>query len=293
MTDSITFWGVRGSIASPGASTALVGGNTTCVEVRMGGERIVLDGGTGLRELGAAQGHEPLSAATLLFSHLHWDHIQGIPFFGPLFDPRSRVTMRGPRGLEETLCRQMERPSFPVGMDVMGATMDIGSLEPGDELRVGDVNVRVALLPHPGGSYGYRIEHGGRAVVFATDVELTDAPGETLVDLARDADVLIVDAQYLPEELPAKRGWGHSSFDVVCRLADRARVRRLVLTHHDPTRDDGAVLAMEARARLLRPDSCAAREGMRIELSSGRMLVGSRPLGAFALADNIAGSQSP
>lgn len=269
MNDSIRFWGVRGSIASPGPGTALVGGNTSCVEVRLGGERLILDGGTGLRQLGHAQAGEPVTA-TILFSHLHWDHIQGIPFFGPLYDPSSRIRLVGPAGLAEALERQMSRPSFPVGMDAMGAERCIGSLAPGQSLRVGDVLVECALLPHPGGSLGYRLSASGRAVVFATDVEHTvEGLDESLLALADGADVLVYDAQYLPEEYAQKRGWGHSTYEVACTLARRAGVRQLFLTHHDPARDDAAVMRIERAARLAFASTHAAREGTEVHLASG------------------------
>jgi len=123
MSSTITFWGVRGSVASPGAGTSQVGGNTTCSEVRLGNERILLDGGTGLLALGAAWGSEPMRA-TMLFSHLHWDHIQGVPFFGPLYHPGSRFRLVGPKGLQAALQRQMSKPSFPVGMEAMGGQLE-------------------------------------------------------------------------------------------------------------------------------------------------------------------------
>ena len=266
MKDKVKFFGVRGSIATPGLLTRATGGNTSCVRVDLGGECIILDGGTGLRALGAEIGNRPLQA-TILFSHLHWDHIQGIPFFGPLYNPKSRITLVGPEGLEEALQTQMSRPNFPVGMEVMGAKITFLTVYPGDGFAIGGVKIETAALNHPGGAIGYRLSRNGRVVAYLCDNEHTEYGfGDTLRDLARDADVLIYDAQYLPEEYPQKTGWGHSTYEVGAELARAARVRQLVLTHHEPTRSDAEVDAMESRARELFENTWAAREETEIEL---------------------------
>ena len=268
MKGKVRFYGVRGSIATPGPDTRATGGNTSCVRVDLGGECIILDGGTGLRALGAEIGTRPLKA-TILFSHLHWDHIQGIPFFGPLYNPESRITLVGPPGLEEALQAQMSRPNFPVGMEVMGAKMKFVTIHPGDRIAVGSVKVETAELNHPGGAIGYRLSYAGRAVTYLCDNEHTEYGfGDELCDLARDADVLIYDAQYLPEEYPQKTGWGHSTFEVGARLAEAAGARQLVLTHHEPTRTDADVDAMECRARVRFEDTWAAREGAEFGLGA-------------------------
>lgn len=266
MDDLLRFWGVRGSIASPGPSTAGVGGNTSCVEVRLGGERLVLDAGTGLRSLGAAQGGEALRA-TLLFGHLHWDHIQGVPFLSSLFDARTAVRMIGPRGLRAALERQMSRPSFPVTMAAMAARIEVEEVDPGASFTVGDVLVTTAPLDHPGGCIGYRLARGDLAVAYACDVEHRPRGlDERLFDLARGAEVLVHDAQYTPEEQAHRTGWGHSTFEKGAELADVAGVRWLALTHHDPGRDDAGVARIEARARELFPRTFAAREGIELPL---------------------------
>jgi len=267
--DHLRLWGVRGSVPTPGPRTALVGGNTACIEIQLAGERLLLDAGTGLRQLGLAQQGAPI-AATLLFSHLHWDHIQGLPFCVPLYHPASEVRLVGPVGLKEALARQMSRPSFPVGLDVLGARITYEETAPGAQLAVGAVTVQTTLLDHPGGAIGYRLAGNGCAVVYACDVELrpgAEIDGQ-LRALAYQADVLIVDAQYLPDELPAKRGWGHSSYEQAAQLARAAEVRTLLLTHHDPQRDDAAVLALEQRARSLFAETWAAREGMIFNLAA-------------------------
>jgi len=265
-SNAIRFWGVRGSIASPGSHTTGVGGNTSCVEICLAGERILLDGGTGLRALGQARGPAPLEA-TLLFGHLHWDHIQGVPFFGPLFHPQSRLRLVGPAGLEAALRGQMSGPVFPVSMEAFNAGLTLENVAPGARLQVGEVTVTTTALDHPGGCIGYRLEHAGHAVVYAVDHEQRGVTLDpALVDLAAGAEVLIHDAQYLPEEQAGKVGWGHSTYVQAVQLAVAAGVQTLVLTHHDPTRDDVAVLQIEQRARQLFPGTWAAREGLTLEL---------------------------
>jgi len=267
MDDTITFHGVRGSIAAPGARTARVGGNTSCVELRLGGERIVLDGGTGLRCAGR-DGSGPFDG-WLLFGHLHWDHVQGVPFFGPLYDPLAHLRFVGPAGLARVLERQMSGPTFPVPFAVTGAGRTFQATVPGDVLQLGAVRATIGALRHPGGGVAYRLEHAGRVVVYAVDTE-PPAGGldEDLVVLARGADVLIHDAQYLPAEYPAKVGWGHGTYETAARLATAAGVGLLVLTHHDPGRDDLAVTRLERQARRLFRRTVAAREGRTIELAA-------------------------
>jgi phosphoribosyl 1,2-cyclic phosphodiesterase len=270
MDHTLRFWGVRGSLPSPGPSTAGVGGNTSCVEVVLGGARFVIDGGTGLRALGAARRGAPLEA-TLLFSHLHWDHIQGVPFFAPLYHPASRVTFVGPAGLREALVRQMSRPTFPVTMDeAFAARVDFRVVAPGERLTIADVEIATEALAHPGGAIGYRLRCGDGGVAYLCDHEQGAAPWpERLVALAAGAEAIVADTQYLPEEYPAKVGWGHGTFVELCALADRAGADRLYLTHHDPLRSDADVRAMEARAREAFAGARAAAESGPVALRRG------------------------
>jgi phosphoribosyl 1,2-cyclic phosphodiesterase len=273
MTMELRFWGVRGSIASPGPDTALVGGNTSCVEVRCGDERLVLDAGTGLRALGnelLAKSKGPIHA-TMLLSHFHWDHIQGLPFFVPAYLPTTKLTVVGASDgrhtLRDKLSRQMTEPHFPVQLDDLSAELSYREVRPGQAFEVGAVRVRVARLNHPGGVFAYRLEHGGRSVVYATDTEHYSCVDPTLVALARDADVLIYDAQYTPEEYRGERGgskvgWGHSTYVAGAEIAAAAGIGQLVLFHHDPQRSDAGVVAVEEAARSLFSNSIAAREGM-------------------------------
>jgi phosphoribosyl 1,2-cyclic phosphodiesterase len=277
----VRFWGVRGSIATPGPATAEVGGNTSCVEVECGEERLVLDAGTGLRGLGDELVRRGDARVSLLLSHLHWDHIQGLPFFVPLYLPHTELDVYGPGwgdgGLAGALGRQMSAPGFPVELDDVPARLSLRELRHGSRFTVGDVAIRSARLNHPGGVLGYRIEFGGRSLVYATDTEHYDCVDPALAALSRGADVLIYDAQYTPEEYrgaagPAKVGWGHSTFEAGIALARQAEVKTLVLFHHDPRRDDEALFALERRAQALDPRVVAAREGAVLELEDGALV---------------------
>ena len=295
----IRFWGVRGSIASAGASTAVVGGNTSCVEVRAGGEHLVLDAGTGLRALGDSlmKGGEPVNVA-LLVSHFHWDHIQGLPFFAPAYVAGNRVTVWGSSsdgsggGVREAFAAQMRPPHFPVGLDAMRAALDFRAVTAGERFAIGEVSVTTAPAHHPGGCLAFRIEHGGRSLVYATDTEHHEdgALDENLRALADGADLLIYDAQYTPAEYrgegrgPSRRGWGHSTAEQGIRLARAAGVGRLLLFHHDPSHDDAEVARIEAEGRAEWPALEAAREGRELVLEPRTAVVGEAPHRATSAA---------
>jgi phosphoribosyl 1,2-cyclic phosphodiesterase len=274
----ITFYGVRGSIASPGPDTAGVGGNTSCVDIQCGSTQLVLDAGTGLRRLGERMATEgrPVDA-TLLLSHLHWDHIQGLPFFVPAYLPSTRLGVVGPAGgpmsLGEALAHQMTAPVFPVRYGELGARIELREVRPGASFDVGEARVTAARLNHPGGVLAYRIDHDGRSVVHATDTEHYACIDPALRALADGADVLVYDAQYTPEEYRGDRGrskvgWGHSTYVAGAEVARAAGVGQLVLFHHDPSRDDAGVAEVEERARGLFAATVAAREGLVLELEA-------------------------
>lgn len=276
---TIRFHGVRGSVPCSGAQTAGIGGNTSCVEVLAGDQRIVFDAGSGLRNLGDELIKSGPSDTTILLSHLHWDHIQGLPFFTPLYVPGNRVqVMGGPNGhmsLRKALSRQMSPPFFPVSIDEVGAELRVRDLKPNEKLNLGDVVITTAKLNHPDPVYGYRIDYAGRSVVYATDTEHYSCVDPTLLKLAEGADLLIHDSQYTPEEYngevgQSKAGWGHSTFEAAAQLANCAGVGQLLLFHHDPTRDDKGVADMERRTRQLFPMARAAREGMVVKLNDMR-----------------------
>lgn len=265
----VRFWGVRGSIAVSGGAFLQTGGNTTCVEITQDGERLILDGGTGLQPLGASLGAP--ADATLLFTHVHWDHIQGVPFFRPFYHPDSRLRLVGAPGLRDALARQMRPPLFPITLDAFRARTTFAELVPGEALEVGPFRIRAAEMSHPDGVLVYRIEAGGRAVVFATDIEHGDRLDPALVRLAEGADLLIHDAQYTAGEYegrsgPARRGWGHSTWEQAVEVARTAGVERLALFHHDPERTDAQVSVIESAADQRLRGTFAAREGGRVAL---------------------------
>ena len=270
----IRFWGVRGSIAVSGTEYLRTGGNTPCIELLSQGERLILDGGTGLRGLGQSLGVRPVQA-TLLFTHQHWDHIQGVPFFGPAYHPDSNLTFagidRGSSNIREALGRQMRPPHFPITIDAMRAAKRFVDLRPGEELEVGPFRVTPLEQEHPDGVATYRIEAEGRSLVLATDVEHRGRIDRAFLDFAQGADLLIHDAQYTPDEYdgrtgPPRRGWGHATWCEAVSAAVMAAVRRLALFHHDPERADDQVAVIESWAQERFPAAFAAREGVALAL---------------------------
>ncbi len=298
----ITFWGTRGSIAVPGHATAGFGGNTSCVEVRIGGELFILDCGTGIRELG----HHLLAAGApikgnVLLSHSHWDHIQGFPFFTPLFVPGNQFNFFGPQEhsqrLNDTLGGQMQYRYFPVGMDQLAATLHYQEMRE-ETITIGDVTVSSHYLNHTTLTLAYKLQAYGRTLIYATDTEpfsqqprawvSSDNPtflhrrDEKLVEFFRGADTLIVDAQYTTREYPGKVGWGHGTVDYALDLGIAAKVGTLVLFHHEPTRIDSAMDVLEqlAQKRVATEapemEVFAAREGVTLELADA--IVDASPL---------------
>jgi phosphoribosyl 1,2-cyclic phosphodiesterase len=273
----VRFWGTRGSIPTPGQRTVRYGGNTACVEVRdRTGALLVLDAGTGLRELGLAlNGSGPLEV-DLLLSHLHWDHIQGIPFFRPVYDARSRLRIHGPvqaRPLRELLGLGMDAPFFPVDLEGLPAQLVIDELRSGSATQIGPYQVSASGTSHPAPSLAYRVEADGRALVYATDTEDPfTGRANPVVALAQGADLLIHDAQYLAADY--REGWGHSTIESAIEVAVLAGVRRLALYHHDPDRSDEALdrIASDAqrwaddRGSDARLEVVVAREGLELEV---------------------------
>jgi phosphoribosyl 1,2-cyclic phosphodiesterase len=264
---SVRFFGVRGSIATPGDDRT-AGGNTACLEVRAGDTRIILDAGTGLRALGDERMRERIPHATILLSHLHWDHLAGLPFFTPIYVPGHRVEIAsGPNGtmsLDQAMREVFRAPFFPVAFDDLGGTVSTRELRSNDRFEIGDITVTMARLNHPDPVYGFRLEHAGQSIVYATDTEHFACVDPTLAKLASGADILIYDAQYTPAEYPSKVGWGHSTWLAGVELARAAAVPQLVLFHHDPGRGDTQLAAIEADARAALPGTVAAREGIEL-----------------------------
>lgn len=269
----VKFWGVRGSIPSPGASTSRFGGNTPCVEMRCGQELLIFDLGSGVRELGESIVAAGPVRATIFVTHYHYDHVQGLPFFVPIFNPRNTFVIYGPtRGghtVQEILSGQMVRPYFPVGDEVFRAQLEYRTASAGEHMRIGAVEITALELNHPGGNLAYRVEYQGHSVVYATDVEHGSDQDQPLADFARGADLFIVDAMYTDDEYagrkgPPRTGWGHQTWRAAVEAADRAEVKRLVLFHHEPTRSDAAMEKMMRDVRHLRPEAVAASETLEL-----------------------------
>ena len=277
----IRFWGTRGSIPSPGPSTLEFGGNTTCLEVVLNsGRRIIIDGGTGIRLLGE---HLKTTVATarlhLLLTHNHWDHLIGLPFFSPIYRDDSEIQVDGwPlafQAMKRVFDDHLGDGFFPVAFEQLRSHITFLNQIARTPLILDEVQIDAIPLNHPQGCLGFRFQEEGHILVFITDNELGLDGGyrfPEFVEFARGADLLIHDAQYLPEEMPTHRGWGHSTYEEAVRLALEAGVKNLLFTHHDPARTDEQVRQIVRRARRLAAASGgllnidAAREGGEISL---------------------------
>jgi len=282
----ITIWGCRGSLPAPGAATLRYGGNTTCISISSAsGQTIIVDAGSGIHNLGKALmragGPKELR---FFFTHAHWDHLLGFPFFTPLYTPGYRLTFcsgaHAQGTIEKFLGRQMEPPFFPVDMSAFRAEVSFHCDNPCHEVRsccFSDIRVDPFPINHPNGGFGYRFSEGVKSFVFVPDNELSfhheDGPGrEEFVDIFRGTDLLLHDAQYTAGEYRRTCGWGHSTFDDTVDLALDAGVKRLGLFHHDPDRsdDDLDLILSRCRERIRSAggalDCFAVAEGMEIEL---------------------------
>ena len=269
----LRFWGVRGSIPSPGERTAVFGGNTSCVEVSTPGQRdtLVLDAGSGIRMLGTEMlARQPSSRVVhILFTHFHWDHVQGLPFFGPLFRPEWNVHFHSacdPRDLERTLAAQMVPPYFPVRLQDAPSVRTFSRI--GDAgISIGAVHVQAFPLRHPQECSGFRLTMDDAVVIYATDFEWGDPVHDRiLIEHCAGADILIADAHNTPAEHERRHGWGHSTWAQAVTVAERAGVGQLLLFHHDPERSDTALTEIVEQARRRFPATRAAKEGETISV---------------------------
>ncbi|MEN9800193.1 MAG: hypothetical protein RL653_3890 [Pseudomonadota bacterium] len=245
------------------------------MEIRCGDQRLVFDLGSGLRELGESILAEKRPVEAHLFlTHYHYDHVQGIPFFTPLFIPPNRFTFRGPRigdkGVREVMEGQMVQPYFPIPASFFRAALQFEDAAPGMELKLGEATVRAVELNHPGGCLGYRVDYRGKSIVYFTDVEFTDTLDTRAAEFARGADLFICDAMYTRDEYEGrvggpKIGWGHSHWEAAVAAANAGEVKTLVIFHHDPTRSDDALDLFADTVRKVRPETIVATEGQRLE----------------------------
>ena len=274
---NVTFYGVRGSTPCPAESNRRYGGNTACVALEVAGEDpIVLDLGTGLRFFGETQPVDGSFSGTALVTHIHWDHVQGLPFFVPVDRPGATLDIYGPAQVGETLehafDQLMRPPYFPVRAADLRGTIRFHDVDDGN-MAIGDAKVQVRPVPHCGPTNGYRIDRDGVSVAYVSDHQ-APADGsmdvaESVLELCDGVDLLIHDAQYTPDEFREKAHWGHCSVDYAVHVAEQAGARRLALFHHDPSHADEQVDAMLCRARSVANRGCldevlAASEGLTI-----------------------------
>jgi phosphoribosyl 1,2-cyclic phosphodiesterase len=247
MSIRVKIWGCRGSIACPSPTHLKYGGNTTSLEVDVGGQKILLDCGTGIRNLGQQMMKTDVNHCHILLTHTHWDHINGFPFFAPAFDKNRHFDIMAGHlgdkgGVKKIFETQMDNPTFPVPLTAMQSKMTFSDFDVGGILDIASSNrvrIRTAKLNHPNGATGYRIEYNGHAMCLITDTEHKPGqPDENILGLIEGADLVIYDSTYTEEEFPAKVGWGHSTWQEGVKLCRMAGAKRLGIFHHDPEHDD-------------------------------------------------------
>lgn len=266
---SVRFWGVRGSIPCPGPDTVRYGGNTSCIEIRCGDRTLIFDAGTGLRPLGAHLDAIGPVDADLFFTHTHFDHTCGLPFFSSAYAKTNRFRfwaghLLPDHTLRYVLSEMMMAPLFPIPISVLGADISFHDFRAGETLQpIPGATIRTAPLNHPNGATGYRIEYAGRSVCYITDTEhVPGHPDQTVLGLIAGADLVVYDSTYDDKEFPSHIGWGHSTWQEGIRLADTAKVKKLVIFHHDPGHDDATMDRIAAAAEKARPGTVVAHEGM-------------------------------
>ena len=270
----VRFWGVRGTVPCPGAETLRYGGNTACLEVMCGNRRLILDAGTGLRALGASLNGQAAVEGHIFLTHTHIDHINGFPFFRPAYSKDNRFQLWAghmggePGGLQAVLADLMRAPMFPVPLEIMHACIAFNDFAAGVVLEPAPgVVLRTAALNHPNGATGYRIDFAGRSVCYVTDTEHREGMlDQTVLDLIRDAELVVYDATYTDAEYERFRGWGHSTWQEGVRLCRAAGVERMVAFHHDPDRRDAELDQIADELDRAMPGSRVAREGLVLHL---------------------------
>ncbi|HBQ98657.1 MAG TPA: MBL fold metallo-hydrolase [Cyanobacteria bacterium UBA11691] len=280
MSDSlnyIRFWGVRGSYPAPFGSHMRVGGNTSCVEIRADDHILVCDGGSGIIPLGnSLMAQQDIKELMIIITHYHWDHIQGVPFFMPLFTPGNQIHVWGDvpdssESLEDHFHHAILHVNSPVPSPIPKADLKFSQVSPGDRVTLDDIEIETGHLNHPNGAMGYRITWQGHTAVYCTDTEhYSDRLDEDVLKLARDADILIYDAMYTDNEYSnpksPKVGWGHSTWQEGVKVAQAAGVKKLIIFHHEPNHDDDTLDQIEEEVQHNYPNTILAREGMILSL---------------------------
>jgi len=285
------FWGVRGSIATPGPNTVKYGGNTTCIEIRTdNNDLIILDAGTGIHMLGQELLEQLPITAHIFFTHTHWDHIQGLPFFSPMFIPGNKLKIYGGldpvthEGIERALGVQLQYSYFPIREAELNASVEYNTLKTGEQVTIGSATLTPILLNHPVLNFGYRIDCDGQSIFFTGDYEplfniynpedsefdqyqsFVDEKQKQIARAMQGVDALIVDSSYTAKEYLSKKGWGHGTFDSAMKLASLAKTKKLFFTHHEPTRSDAQLESIYKQILINNPDLdyeiVLAREGV-------------------------------
>jgi phosphoribosyl 1,2-cyclic phosphodiesterase len=272
---NVKFWGVRGSIATPSADHMKYGGNTSCVELNVNGRVIILDAGTGVRLLGNCLMERGLKDYLFLQSHTHWDHINGFPFFAPVYRDDVNIEIMAGHlsesgGIKKVLSSQMCQPTFPVPFSELSAKLSFTDFKAGESFSLGDgIYVRTAPMKHPDGGTGYRIEYDGCSICYVTDTEhVIGRPDQDILGLIQGADLVIYDATYTDEEYPKFAGWGHSTWQEGIRLCKAANVGQLAIFHHDPSHDDAFMDNVAEQAQKEWANTFVAKEGMTLVIES-------------------------
>lgn len=289
------FWGVRGSIATPGPNTVKYGGNTTCIEIRTDdNDLIILDAGTGIHALSQSLIKEMPVQSHIFITHTHWDHIQGLPFFIPIFIPGNQIKIYGGidpvtnETINRALSAQLQYSFFPIREAQLNAKIEYITVKPGEPVQVGSATITPIVLSHPVLNFGYRIDCDGQSLFFTGDYEpqlniydpdddeyeefqsFVDAKWSEVVQAMKDVDVLIVDSSYTDEEYASKQGWGHGTYNSGIKLAIAANAKKLFFTHHEPTRSDASLDAIYQDLLKNNPgigcELCLAQEGVDISL---------------------------
>jgi len=284
------FWGVRGSIATPGPTTVKYGGNTTCIEITTdNGEIIILDAGTGINPLGQKLLKQLPLTAHIFITHTHWDHIQGLPFFSPIFIPGNEIKIYGGldpvtnEGIERALGVQLQYSYFPIREAELNASVEYNTIKPGESVTIGETKITPILLSHPVLNFGYRIDADGQSLFFTGDYEpifniyeadeneyeeyqsFIDQKQQQITEAMQAVDALIIDSSYTSEEYLIKKGWGHGTYESAIKLATLAKAKKLFFTHHEPTRTDEQLEAIYKQLLKEKPNTAfeiiLAKEG--------------------------------
>lgn len=267
----INFWGVRGSVPSPGKETNYYGGNTTCITVENEKTFIIIDGGTGIRNVSYYLEKKNIKKINVIFTHYHWDHLQGLPFFSPIFNPKIEIDIYGKRNVSNVLSMQMKRPFFPA--DYKNLPSQINHRKIKRKFHIDDILIETIENNHPSGCVGLKFTDNGSSMVFMTDNELNPQSNlitttDQFVSFIKDSKLFIHDSQYTDKEILLKRGWGHSTFNEVIAVAKKAKLKSIIFTHHDPMRRDNEMKGILLECRKKNPSLKldAAREGLELKI---------------------------